>query len=62
MRERLVLETPAAGEPFDHGIFVVIEEAAETEWPDGDGLRFRAESVRWEREARAKTVGLRVVG
>jgi radical SAM protein with 4Fe4S-binding SPASM domain len=61
-RERLVLETPAAGEPFDHGVFRVIEEAADAAWPEGDELRFRAESVRWRREKPIGAAGLRVLG
>jgi radical SAM protein with 4Fe4S-binding SPASM domain len=46
-RERLVLETPAPGEPFDHGIFGLIEEPANAPWPAGDAHRFSAASIRW---------------
>jgi radical SAM protein with 4Fe4S-binding SPASM domain len=61
MRERLELETRAKGEPFDHGVFRVIEEAAGAPWPEEDGLRFRAESIRWTREAAVKKVALPVL-
>jgi hypothetical protein len=42
-----VLETPAPGEPFDHGIFGLIEEPANAPWPAGDAHRFSAASIRW---------------
>jgi len=60
-RERLVLETRAAGEPFDHGVFRVIEERADAAWPEDDALRFRPERIQWRREAKRPT-GLRVLG
>jgi radical SAM protein with 4Fe4S-binding SPASM domain len=44
-RERLELVTPAAGEPFDHGLFCLIEEPFETPWPQHDPIRFSAESI-----------------
>jgi hypothetical protein len=36
-RERLVLETPAEGKPFDHGIFALVTE----DWPDDELARAR---------------------
>lgn len=36
-RERLVLQTPAEGKPFDHGVFECVEE----DWPDGELSRAR---------------------
>ena len=49
MRERLVPEKPAPGEPFDHGVFRIIEEPADRPWPAGDELRFRADKIQWTR-------------
>jgi len=40
LRERLVLNTRAAGTPFDHGIFTLLEEPTHAPWPEGDALRF----------------------
>jgi radical SAM protein with 4Fe4S-binding SPASM domain len=55
-RERLVLEQRASGEPFDHGIFRVIQEPANAEWPNDDPYRFRADRILWSRaQKRPKT-------
>lgn len=40
LRERVELETPAAGQPFDHGVFRLIEEPLEAPWPANDALHF----------------------
>ncbi|SNS34957.1 radical SAM additional 4Fe4S-binding SPASM domain-containing protein [Granulicella rosea] len=40
VRERLSLKTRAGGEPFDHGIFSLIEEPFDAPWPADDPLRF----------------------
>jgi radical SAM protein with 4Fe4S-binding SPASM domain len=50
-RERLVLEKPACGKPFDHGVFTLIEEPADAAWPEGDAHRFRAADIQWTRAA-----------
>jgi len=49
LRERLVLETRALGEPFDHGIFRIEEESAVAPWPHDDPHRFKADSIQWQR-------------
>ena len=51
-RERLVLEAPAPGEPFDHGVFRLIDESADAPAPE-DALRFHAGRIQWTRSARA---------
>ena len=48
-RERLVLETRAPGEPFDHGRFALLEEAASSPLPDNDPLRFSTACIQWSR-------------
>ncbi|MEZ4241276.1 MAG: radical SAM protein [Myxococcota bacterium] len=47
VRERVFLEVPAPGEPFDNGRFGLVEEPVDSPWPEGDPLRFRLEDVRW---------------
>jgi hypothetical protein len=49
LRERLVLETRAAGEPFDHGKFALKEEPASAHWPEDDPHRFTADRIQWSR-------------
>lgn len=49
LRERLVLETPASGKPFDHGKFRILTEAFNDSWPDQDAHRFSAQQIRWTR-------------
>ena len=61
-RERLVLEQQAPGEPFDHGVFGILEEAFEAPWPEDDPFRFRAEQIQWTRSARERRSELRVLG
>jgi radical SAM protein with 4Fe4S-binding SPASM domain len=46
-RERLVLEVPAEGRPYDNGVFTVMEEPFDLPWPDDDELRFTAAKVVW---------------
>jgi hypothetical protein len=53
LRERLVLDQPAPGEPFDHGIFALIEEPGAAPWPEGDAHRFHAGSIQWTRPVRS---------
>ena len=50
-RELLTLERSAPGEPFDHGIFRSVEDAAGAPWPAEDRLRLRTEQIQWERRA-----------
>jgi radical SAM protein with 4Fe4S-binding SPASM domain len=45
VRERLVMKTAASGQPFDHGTFEIVEEAAGNAWPEGDRLRFSAAGI-----------------
>ena len=52
-RERLVLETRAPGEPFDHGRFAIEDEPAGAPWPADDSLRFTAEGIQWQRASEA---------
>ena len=49
LRERLVLESRAPGDPFDHGKFAIIEEPFTSDWPQDDPYRFSADSIQWER-------------
>lgn len=49
VRERLVLETAARGQPFDHGRFRLVEERADTPWPEDDALHFSGARVRRSR-------------
>ena len=60
-RERLILDQPASGEPFDHGIFRIIEEPAQAAWRENDRYRFRADHILWERPAKAAQTELRVL-
>ncbi len=46
-RERLVLEVPAEGRPYDNGVFAIVEESFHEPWPEGDELRFTAEMIDW---------------
>lgn len=52
-RERLVLQQPAPGEPFDHGIFTLITEPADAPWPAADTHQFRAGDIQWTPAASA---------
>jgi radical SAM protein with 4Fe4S-binding SPASM domain len=49
-RERLVLEQPACGKPFDHGVFTLIEEPVDARWPESDAHRFQSADIQWTRE------------
>jgi radical SAM protein with 4Fe4S-binding SPASM domain len=53
LRERLTLETPATGKPFDHGKFAITLESAHQPWPDSDPNRFAANRIRWSRPEQA---------
>jgi radical SAM protein with 4Fe4S-binding SPASM domain len=46
-RERVVLHTPAQGEPYDHGVFALVEEPADAPWPADDALHFTSDAVVW---------------
>jgi radical SAM protein with 4Fe4S-binding SPASM domain len=61
IRERLVLETPAAGVPFDHGRFALVEERAGAPWPEEDALHFSGARVRWSRDAAPARVELPIL-
>jgi radical SAM protein with 4Fe4S-binding SPASM domain len=56
IRERLVLEARAPGEPFDHGKFALLEEPACTSWPEADPHHFIADRIQWSRSASPATV------
>ena len=48
-RERLTLTTPAPGQPFDHALFTLNKEPANTPWPTPDPLHFTANKIRRHR-------------
>jgi radical SAM protein with 4Fe4S-binding SPASM domain len=56
IRERLILETPAPGQPFDHGRFALKEEPAGAPWPEDDPFRFGADRIQWSRSLSADKV------
>jgi radical SAM protein with 4Fe4S-binding SPASM domain len=56
IRERLVLDAPAPGEPFDHGRFVLSEEPADAPWPEADPHHFVADRIEWSRSSTAAIV------
>lgn len=56
LRERLILETRAPGEPFDHGKFAIKEEPARAPWPEDDLNRFTADRIQWSRSPSAAGV------
>jgi len=60
-RERLVLQTRAPGEPFDHGVFRILEEPADAPWPENDPRRFRLGDIQWTRPAKSRDAVLRVL-
>jgi hypothetical protein len=47
LRERVTPRLLAVGKPFDHGVFRIIEEPAETPWPAKDEHHFTYERVSW---------------
>ena len=51
LREQLTLETPASGEPFDHGKFAIAMEPLDAPWPESDPLHFTKESIHWNRSS-----------
>lgn len=64
LRERVALQRPAEGNPFDNGEFVLIEEAIDAPWPNNDQLHFTADKVQWseswqsESQSKAVVVGV----
>ncbi len=50
-RERLVWAKAAPGQPFDYGLFELVEEPVDSPWPEGDPLHDRIEGLGavWER-------------
>ena len=58
LRERLVLETRAPGEPFDHGKFALREEPSSAPWPEDDPHRFTADRIQWSRAPSAASVAV----
>lgn len=62
MRERLILETRAPGEPFDHGRFALKEEPTRAPWPDEDPHRFVADRIQWSRSSSAASAVLPILG
>jgi radical SAM protein with 4Fe4S-binding SPASM domain len=49
LRERLTLQTPAAGVPFDNGKFAISFEPLDAPWPETDTHHFSADRIRWTR-------------
>lgn len=47
IRERFYLETPAQGNPFDNGKFILIEEPLDAPLPENDPLQFSAAKIQW---------------
>ena len=47
VRERLVLRRAAKGQPYDNGVFAIVQEPADAPWPSEDRLRFTSGSVTW---------------
>uniref|UniRef100_B8HM33 Radical SAM domain protein n=1 Tax=Cyanothece sp. (strain PCC 7425 / ATCC 29141) TaxID=395961 RepID=B8HM33_CYAP4 len=47
LRERLALNIPAPGLPFDHGQFLLFQEPLNAPWPEPDPLYFTADQVQW---------------
>lgn len=47
LRERVVPQQAASGQPFDHGLFELVLEPLDAPWPVGDDLHFTADQVIW---------------
>lgn len=47
IRERVALQFPASGNPFDNGKFVLIEESPDMPWPNNDPLHFTSDRIQW---------------
>jgi nif11-class peptide radical SAM maturase 3 len=47
IRERVELKLAAIGEPFDNGVFRLVEEPVDAPWPARDTLHFTADKVVW---------------
>lgn len=47
IRERVYLEYPASGNPFDNGKFALIEEPLNSPWVENDPLHFTADKIQW---------------
>jgi nif11-class peptide radical SAM maturase 3 len=50
IRERVILERAASGNPFDNGEFKVIEESINTPLPANDPLHFNSDRIQWSKE------------
>jgi nif11-class peptide radical SAM maturase 3 len=50
IRERVILERAAEGNPFDNGEFKVIEESINTPLPANDPLHFYSDRIQWSKE------------
>ncbi|MEA5535811.1 nif11-class peptide radical SAM maturase 3 [Crocosphaera sp. XPORK-15E] len=47
IRERVVLKHQASGNPFDNGVFELIEEPFNSPLPEDDKLQFTANKIQW---------------
>jgi nif11-class peptide radical SAM maturase 3 len=47
LRERVKQVKKAEGNPFDNGLFEIIEEPLDTPWPQEDKLHFRGRHIQW---------------
>jgi len=47
IRERVFLQHRAEGNPFDNGVFGLIEEPINAPWPENDPLHFTADHIQW---------------
>ncbi len=55
IRERLVLQRPASGNPFDNGEFIAIEEPIDSALPTNDPLQFSSDRIQWSQSWTEKT-------
>ena len=47
IRERLVRKQLPQGQPYDHGVFEIVEEHANAAWPAHDSLHLTADAIVW---------------
>ena len=47
IRERVFLQHRAEGNPFDNGVFGLIEEPINAPWPENDPLHFTSDRIQW---------------
>lgn len=52
IRERFYLQTAAQGNPFDNGVFALIEEPIDLPLPENDPLHFTTECIQWSESFR----------